>query len=126
MYDSRDPNFKFNEPSLTVGRFTGNGTGALATVASTSKGLSVTRTGVGALTITFTDPPVGIVQSFAAWVCSAGADKNVRITPIAAGALGTPYQVTTQVTYQANGSAVDLTSSEELNVECWHARTSQP
>lgn len=118
MRDEKTPGIDFNGPRLVTGRFVGAGTSVPTKISGCAKNLTLARTGVGAYTLTFTDPPVGTPENFAAWVCSGTNDKNVRTTPLAVPFVS-PYQVTLQVTYHANGSAVDLTSSEELHMESW-------
>lgn len=123
MYDSYRVNTKYKEPTLLCGRFVGAGTSVPAAVANTCKGLSVSRSGVGTLTVTCTDTPIGVIQSYQFSVASANANaRAVAVTPPSAGA----NSFSLQVGLASNGAAVDLSSSEELIVEIWTARTQVP
>ena len=138
MYDTRVPAFKINEPTALFGRFAGQGantapTSLLNTVAGgglavgsqiTSKGLTLARTGVGALTLTVSEAP-GIPQMFDAGVLSTTNNKAMLLQP-PPNPFVTPYTLTMQCVYEANSVAVDIAVGEELDVELWFAKTSQP
>jgi hypothetical protein len=125
MKDGRPLNTKFNEPGVFLGRFTGAANLTPTTVTGTSKGMSLSRTNTGALTLTFTDPPLGVPQGFDAWVNSPANVKAVLVTPLPAPFVS-PYTVTIQIAYATNAAAVDIVSTEELNIEAWFAITGNP
>jgi hypothetical protein len=126
MYDARLVNTHFNEPTLLTGRFVGAGNASPTPVAnvkdSAATRCTVTHGSVGNSVFTFTDTPLGTVQSYDFWVNSATNNKNCQVTPPAAGS----YVFVCNVTYHANGASVDVVSSEEINFQIWTARTSQP
>jgi hypothetical protein len=126
MYDERPVGTHFNQPTLIALRFAGAGASVPTPVANVKDAAAsrctITRSGVGTLSIQLLDTPLGVVQSYGFWVESGSADKNVRVTPPAAA----NYTFTANITYHANGVAVDLANGEELVAEIWAARTSQP
>ena len=138
MYDARVPNFKVNEPTALFGRFAGQGANTAPTALTntaagggtaigaqiTSKGLTLARTGVGALTLTVSEAP-GIPQLFDAGILSTSNSKVLLLQP-PPNPVVTPYTLTMQSVYQANLVAVDIAVGEELDVELWFAKTSQP
>lgn len=127
MYDQRTVGTHFNEPTLLAGRFLGANTSAPTVVTavkdSAPTSTSMTRNGVGNLTVVFLDKPLGIPQCYDFWAACPANNKNVQITPPTTAAPGT-YNLL--VTFAANGVAVDLQNTEELVFECWYARTQVP
>lgn len=133
MIDDRTPAIPYNNPTLWQGRFIGNGTSVPNPVAFTSRKMTLTRSGVGSLSLQLSDPTlgqsgnglIGVVEANGAWVNTSligGANlKDAVITPIAANA--SAFTITIQF---RNGSAVDLTSNDELNVEIWTSRSATP
>jgi len=133
MIDSHMVGSTFNEPTHWTGRFTGAGNTVPVAVAFTSRKLKIARSGVGALTVTMSDPTLGqsgngntgVVQVYDFWVNTSlvgGANvKQVCVSPIAANSA----TFTLQVQF-ANGTAVDLTSSDELQADIWTSRSSAP
>lgn len=126
MYDARPVNTHFNEPTLLVGRFLGAGASVPTPIAnvkdSAATRCTITRSAVGNLVVTFTDTPLGVVQSYDFWVASPANNKNISITPPTVGS----YAFTLLCSYHANGVNVDISSSEELVFEVWTARTQVP
>lgn len=103
----------FNEPVMLCGRWTGaNGSTPTAVAGTLKSGLVISRSGTGTLNIAI-PTPIGTAQNVDAWICAPANDKNVRITPLAAGA----SVLQLQVTYHANGANVDVLTTEELNVQ---------
>lgn len=116
----------YNEPVFLCGRFTGGAAGAqLVPVAGTTKsGLTVVHNGAansGNYTVTI-PTPVGTIQSYYADCRSPTADKNVRATPPLAGATS----LNLLVTFHANGSAVDVLTTEELVIDVDLAASQYP
>jgi hypothetical protein len=97
------------ELTWLTGRYTGAGTSVPAEVAGTGRGITVTRTGVGALRVTL-DDKWPFVQAESIRVDSATA-RFVKVTPFDA----TNNRWVVQVATSAD-AAVDLTSSDELVV----------
>ena len=122
----------FNEPRSGRAADAGAATAVFVAAASTSAKLAIASLGVGALTSSPHRPVqhrqqrlTGVVQNSKFWVNTSlvgGANlKQVIQTPIAANSA----VFTLQVQF-ANGSAADLTSSDELNCEIWTARSANP
>jgi hypothetical protein len=131
MYDANAISTKYKEPLVLHGRFTGAGTGTPAALTTTtqgatlnvtSKGLTISRSNTGALTVTVSDLPVGILQYCNMNVLSAANAKQVLVPP--PGALANTFAV--QVVWSGNTANVDVSANEELDVELWFARTQVP
>lgn len=126
MFDAREVNTHFTEPTLLCGRFVGAGASVPVAIANVKESQStkttLARSGVGALTLTFLDVPIGVYQNYDFWVVAPAADKNVRVTPIAVGS----NVFTLQVTTTSTGAAVDVAATEELHFEIWASRSQVP
>lgn len=109
-------------PCNILGRWLGAGAAVPTVVAKTTRSagnpsnagggqISISRSGVGALSVTIPGP-LGIVQDYAFWTATgaSASDKNVRVTPPGAGSL----TFALAVTLYSNGAAVDLASNDEL------------
>lgn len=117
MYDAPGAEFvNCKEPAWIMGRWLGAGAATPTVVAKTTKLTgnpgavpAISRSGVGTLSVVIA-APVGIVQSYDFWVNSGSSatDKNVRVTPPSGGTFAL------QVTFHANGTAVDLAATDEL------------
>ena len=135
MIDSRKVGIPFNEPTLWLGRFKGAGTNSIPlAVASTSKKMAITTySNLGAMVVTINDAAApattggstGVVQSYSAWVGSgligAANAKQVQMSPPSANSAA----FTLQIQY-ANGTAIDIATTEELVVEVWTSRSGNP
>ena len=134
MIDSRLVATPFNEPTLWTGRFVGAGTNTKPTaIAYTSKKLTLTYGNLGAMNVTLSDPTVGqsgngltgVVQCYDFWIASplkGGANlKQVCITPPTVNSAVFVLQV-----QYANGTAIDIASTEELVCEIWTSRSASP
>jgi len=127
MIDQAMVGVTFKEPTHWTGRWTGTAANVPTKVTATSQKTTIARSGVGQLTVTLSDPggPVGVVQVYDFWVNTSligGANyKQVLTTPVSANS-GT---FTLQVQF-ANGTAVDLTANDELNMDVWTSRSSNP
>lgn len=127
MWDERPVGTHFNQPTLIAARWAGAGSSAPTPVANVKDAqatkTTITLNSTGNITVQFLDTPMGIFQSYDFWVASNNAaDKNVRVTPPTVGS----YAFQLNVTYMANGSAVNIAVGEELVCECWLARTQVP
>jgi hypothetical protein len=109
------------EPLFLMGRWLGAAASVPTPVAKTTRPtgpgapqggpIAISRSGVGTLSVVLPSP-FGVIQSYEFWVNSgtSATDKNVRTTPPTAGS-GT---FALQVTFTANGVAVDLAATDEL------------
>ncbi len=124
MLDSRPLNTHYNEPTNIVGRFTGAGTSAPTAVANVIDSGSLvsvlTRSGVGTLSFVLQEP-IGVIQNYDFWIASAANNKNVSVTPP-----GTGFTFALQVSWQANGVAVDVAANEELLFEINKSNSGRP
>lgn len=119
------------EPFTLYGRWAGAGASVPTPVANTTRPtgpgapqgapIAIARSGVGALTVTIPNP-VGTIQNYSFGVASAAADKNVRTAPPAAGS----GAFALQITFHANGVAVDLAVGEELLMEITSSTAVRP
>jgi len=125
MRDEKIPGIDFNNPKIVMGRWTGAGAANVVAPAGTSKRLSINRTGVGAHTITFLDPPYGTNEDLAVWVNSPTIQYICQVTPMATPFVS-PYTLAIQIARASNGQALDIASTEELCMEAWFAVASQP
>jgi hypothetical protein len=133
MIDDRMLGVPFNNPTVWMGRFTGTGANVPVAVGFTSRKMTIVRNGTGNVTITLSDPTLGqsgngltgVVESSSAWVNTtniAGTNiKDAVVQPIAANSAA--FIVNIQF---RNGTAVDLAATDELNFECWTARSQNP
>lgn len=124
MLDARAINTHYNEPTNLAGRFTGAGTSvpaAVANVIDSGPLVSVlTRSGVGTLSFVLQEP-VGVIQNYDFWVASPANNKSVSVTPP-----GTGFTFALQVSWSANGTAVDLQANEELVFEINKSNSGRP
>jgi len=138
MLDVQECYINCKEPAVFMGRWTGAGAAVPVAVAKTTRGtgptsptgsstsggpITIARSGVGTLSVTLPNP-VGIIQNYSFWVCtgSSATDKNVRITPVVAGS----NTFALQVTFHANGVAVDLAVNDELQMEVISSLSQNP
>lgn len=125
MLDFKELATNFREPVLLTGRWSGAGASVPTAVALTTRGtgptntaagnsggpITISRSGVGTLAVQL-PAPYGVPQTVEFWINSNANDKNVR-TNVASASTGL-YNL--QVTYHANGTAVDVAAGEELDM----------
>ena len=119
------------EPVTLMGRWVGAGASAPTPVAKTTRPtgpgnpqggpITITRSGVGTLLVQL-PTPVGPIQTYGFQVASGANNKNVGISPPAAGA--TSFAL--QISYHANAVAVDLAATEELLMTVIFALSQNP
>lgn len=126
MWDSYQIDTHFKSPALIAARFVGAGASVPTPIAQVNDAQAtkstLARSGVGLLTFTPKDAPMGVIQCYSFEVASPANNKNVQVTPPTPGS----YLFTLAITYHANGVAVDIASSEELVIEIWTARSGTP
>ena len=111
---------KTNQPDLVghIIRVEG-GNGAAPTALSGGGGVTVTRTGEGAYTLTWADDP----GTFVAWDCNLGAVTPGDLAGHTASRGAYASKALSFVLYNASDAADDLLVNEFLDIIVWFKRT---
>jgi hypothetical protein len=118
----------FREPKIITGRVVGAATSAPTIPADTAgnlqgvpdsaaTNLKIVRNTTGNCTYTFLDLPIGTLQSYDFWVVSVNNGTSTKFATFAPP--GNGVYAFTVITMYANGTAVDLSTTEELHYQLW-------
>lgn len=110
------------ETTYIGARFVGAGAAVPTKFATTMRGITIARSGVGTLTLTL-DDTWPVINACHISVHSA-AGKDALVTPLAAGVYA--VQIKTFATDLVAAAAVDLTTAEELQVSAFGCYTGTP
>jgi len=121
-YDRWPASAKFKEPIVYAGRWTGNSTANCNAVTNTGRDLTLIRSGVGVHTLAFASGAiVPVVEGSNISLQSPNTNGHqLQVTPYVSG---TGWVITAT---HANGVAVDLASTEEVQAIIWVAYTAVP
>jgi len=114
---------KFTEPDYvgSIIRFTGNGTGAVTK--NFGRGVTVTRTGVGILTIVWDEFP-GVFIGIMGWSFSATTASGVKGWTVVPGDYVTSTRTLTINMTNGSDTLADLSSTQQLTMMISFKRTS--